>query len=74
MPRWRCGRFGWLLMLWEGKPRYHYNFFSLKRYDVMAAEPLTPGEHEIVVEFTPDAPMPGAPATVALFVDGTKVG
>ena len=64
---------GWSLMLWEGKPRYHYNFFGLERYDAMSAEPLAPGDHEIRVEFSPDSPAPAVPATVTLFVDGKQV-
>jgi hypothetical protein len=24
---------GFSLFLWEGKPRFHYNFFGLRRYD-----------------------------------------
>ena len=63
---------GWSLFLWEGKPRYHYNFFGLERYDAMAAEALAPGDHELRVEFNPDSPTPGAPATVTLFVDGKQ--
>src|SRR5262249_9647793 len=27
---------GWSLFLWKGKVRFHYNFFSIKRYDVAA--------------------------------------
>ncbi|MFN2191226.1 MAG: arylsulfatase, partial [Candidatus Promineifilaceae bacterium] len=64
---------GWSLMLWEGKPRYHYNFFGLERYDAMSDEPLAPGDHEIRVEFSPDSPAPAVPATVTLFVDGKQV-
>jgi arylsulfatase len=64
---------GWALMLWEGKPRYHYNFFGLERYDAMAGEPLSPGDHELRVDFQPDSPNPGVPATATLFVDGQQV-
>jgi arylsulfatase len=65
---------GWSLFLWEGKLRYHYNFFNINRYDVVSAQPLAPGKHTIKVEFTPDKPTPGAPATVKLSVDGKQVG
>ncbi len=65
---------GWSLMLWEGKPRYHYNFFGLERYDAMSNEPLSPGEHVVRVEFQPDSPNPGVPATATLLVDGEQVG
>jgi arylsulfatase len=63
---------GWSLFLWEGKPRYHYNFFGLERYDAMASEALGPGDHVLRVEFKPDAPTPGAPATATLFVDDVQ--
>ncbi len=64
---------GWSLFLWNGKPRYHYNFFNLQRYNAQAPEALKPGKHTIAFEFVPDAPTPGAPANVTLFVDGAKV-
>ncbi len=65
---------GWSLMLWEGKPRYHYNFFGLRRYDIVAPEKLSPGRHTVSFEFVPDSPRPGVPANAALFVDGVKAG
>jgi arylsulfatase len=63
---------GWSLMLWEGKARYHYNFFGLERYDLLS-EPLAAGDHVLRVEFTPDSPAPGVPATAMLLVDGEQV-
>ena len=65
---------GWSLFLWNGKPRYHYNFFGVRRYDVTATEALKPGRHTVSFELVPDAPTPGAPANVTLFVDGVKAG
>lgn len=64
---------GWSLFLWDGKPRFHYNFFGIKRYDVAAKEPLSAGRHTIAVEFQPDSPTPGGPATVSLSIDGKQV-
>ena len=61
---------GWSLFLWEGKARYHYNFFGIERYDVMSAEALSPGKHELKVELIPEVSAPGAPANVRLYVDG----
>ncbi|MFD7307931.1 arylsulfatase [Promicromonospora sp. NPDC059942] len=63
---------GFSLFLWEGRARYHYNYFGIERYDAVSASPLTPGSHTVVVEFTPDAPQPGSPATVVLRVDGAE--
>jgi arylsulfatase len=65
---------GFALFVWEGKARFHYNFFGMKRHDVVSPDKLSPGEHEIVVTFIPDAPKPGSPAKVALSVDGKVVG
>src|SRR5215831_8880510 len=31
---------GWSLFLWEGKVRFHYNFFAIRRYDVESLKPL----------------------------------
>jgi hypothetical protein len=56
--------------LWEGKVRYHYNYFGLERYDAVAENVLSPGKHTIVVDFQPDANQPGCPATVTASVDG----
>lgn len=64
---------GFALFLWEGRVRYHYNYFGLARYDATAPEPLAPGRHEIVLDFTPDAPAPGCPATATLSIDGAQV-
>ena len=50
---------GWSLFLWEGKARFHYNFFGLERTDVVSKEKLAPGKHTIEVAFTPDSPKPG---------------
>jgi arylsulfatase len=65
---------GFSLFLWEGKARFHYNFFGMKRHDAVSPEKLTPGEHTIVVTFLPDGPKPGGPASAALSVDGKVVG
>jgi len=64
---------GFSLFLWDGKPRFHYNFFAIKRYDATASEKLAPGKHTIEVAFTPQSPKPGSPADVVLSIDGKKV-
>jgi arylsulfatase len=64
---------GWSLFMWEGKVRFHYNFFAIKRYDFISPKPLAAGKHLIEVTFTPDSSTPGAPATVAVSVDGEVV-
>jgi len=64
---------GWSLFLWEGKARFHYNFFGIRRYDVTSPQPLAPGKHTIAVVFTPQSPKPGSPADVTLSIDGNEV-
>jgi hypothetical protein len=49
---------GWCLFLWEGKVRFHYNFFGIRRYDVVSPETLSPGKHMVEIEFTPDSASP----------------
>src|SRR5262245_6924756 len=65
---------GWALFMWEGKARFHYNFFGLQRHDVMSPEPLAPGRHTIITTITPETKKPGGPAKVTLSVDGKEVG
>jgi len=64
---------GWSLFLWEGKVRFHYNFFTIRRYDVTSPKVLSPGKHTIELTFKPDSPKPGAPAAVTLAIDGKQV-
>lgn len=64
---------GFSLFLWEGKARFHYNFFGMKRHDAVSPDPLDPGEHEIKVTFLPHGPEAGGPATAVLSVDGKAV-
>jgi hypothetical protein len=64
---------GFSLFLWEGKARFHYNFFAIKRYDVVSPDKLASGKHTIELAFTPEAPKPGSAAKVALSIDGKQV-
>ena len=64
---------GFSLFLWEGKARFHYNFFGMKRTDVISPEALSAGKHEIVVTFLPESEEAGCPAKVGLSIDGTVV-
>jgi arylsulfatase A-like enzyme len=66
---------GWTLFVEGDRLRYHYNWFTLERYDVVADSPLPRGRVRLRMEFdceTPDAP--GGPAVVRLFHDGRQVG
>lgn len=68
------GDAGWSLFGWEGKVRFHYNFFGIQRHDLIASEQLNPGRHSIVVTIAPESPRPGGPADVTMTVDGVFVG
>lgn len=64
---------GWSLFLWEGKPRFHYNYFGMRRHDAVGPGVVTPGDHTITLTIAPQAPTPGAPADAVLAVDGAEV-
>jgi hypothetical protein len=65
---------GWSLYLYEGRPRYCYNFLGLEHFFVSGADLLGAGTCQIRVEFDYDGGGVGKGATVALFVDGKQVG
>jgi arylsulfatase len=68
------GRFGgWALYCAEGRISYLYNYFDLTHYALRADEPLSPGRHEIRMEFEYDGGGHGLGGNAALVVDGTKV-
>lgn len=64
---------GFSLFFWEGKPRFHYNFFGLRRYDVVSPEALPAGKHSIELEFAPVSAKPGSPADVVLRINGKEI-
>jgi arylsulfatase A-like enzyme len=65
---------GWALYVHEGKPAYCYNMFGLRSFKVYGDDVLTPGEHQLRVEFTYDGGGLGKGGDAALFVDGKLVG
>ena len=67
------GRFGgWSLYCVDGRACYDYNYFGLAHHTVRATEPLTPGRHEIAVEFRYDGGGHGKGGTAILTVDDVK--
>ncbi len=65
---------GWSLFIDDDRLRYHYNWYNLERYDVIADSPLPRGKVEIRLEFHCDDPQTkGGPATVRLFCNGDLV-
>ncbi len=68
------GRFGgYGLYVLKGKPVFLYNFVDLQRFRWEAKDPLAPGKHTIVFDFTFDGPGFGKGGTGVLKVDGNEV-
>jgi arylsulfatase len=69
------GAFGGLsLYATDGKPAFCYNFFGLQQFKVYGPEALSPGDHQVRVEFTYDGGGVGKGGDVVLYVDGNQVG
>jgi arylsulfatase len=64
---------GWSLYLKAGRPAYCYNLFGLRRFTIAADTALTPGSHQVRMEFAYDGGGLGKGATVSLFADGEPV-
>jgi arylsulfatase A-like enzyme len=65
---------GWSLYAHERRLKYHYNFLGLLRFEVTAGSSLPAGKHQVRMEFAYDGGGLGKGASVALYVDGGKVG
>jgi len=66
------GRFNGLgLYLLQGKPVFHYNTVGVYRYTVAGPEPLPPGNHTILLDFTYDGGL-GKGGIARLMVDGKE--
>ena len=67
----RWGGFG--LYLLKGKPVFDYNMLILAQYRWVAQQPLTPGKHTIVFDYTYDGPGIAKGGSGVLSVDGQVV-
>ena len=73
------GKFGgYALGVFDGKPRFIYNYFGLSETSVSSPSALLPGNHVVRADFRrtgPPAPERGrgAPGVLTLSVDGRKV-
>jgi len=65
---------GWSVYANKGKLKYCYNLGGVQRFYVEAANPLTPGEHQVRVEFAYAGGGLAKGGKVALYTDGKKVG
>ena len=58
----------------HGKPKVCYNFFGLEQTYVEGAAALSPGEHQLRLEFAYDGGGIARGGTLSLYVDGSKAG
>jgi arylsulfatase A-like enzyme len=65
---------GWALYVKDGKLKYCYNLLGIHYFYVEAGSTLTPGEHQVRMEFKYDGGGLGKGGTASLYVDGNKVG
>jgi hypothetical protein len=65
---------GWSLYAKDGKPKYCYNLLGLQRFYVEGDGAIPVGTHQVRMEFAYDGGGAGKGGTVALYVDGHKVG
>jgi arylsulfatase len=57
-----------------GKLTYIYNFLGLQKFIVASTQVLSPGKHQIRMEFTYDGGGLAKGGNVTLFIDGKAVG
>ena len=67
------GRWGYGLYLLKGKPVFDYNMLILAQYRWEGQQPLSPGKHTIVYDYTYDGPGIAKGGTGVLKVDGQVV-
>jgi arylsulfatase A-like enzyme len=65
---------GWSLYLKDGVPSHCYNMLGLNLIKAVATEPLSPGNHQVRVEFAYDGDGLAKGADTTLLVDGSPVG
>jgi arylsulfatase len=65
---------GWSLYAKGGKLKYCYNFLGIYQFYAESTSTLTPGEHQVRMEFAYAGGGLGKGGDVSLFVDGKKVG
>ena len=65
---------GWSLYAKGGKLKYCYNLLGIQQFYVESATPLTPGKHQVRMEFAYEGGGLGKGGAVSLYVDGKKVG
>ena len=65
---------GWVFYVKEGKPTYFYNLAGLKQFTITSTQALSPGKHQVRMEFAYDGGGLAKGGNVSLFIDGKAVG
>jgi arylsulfatase A-like enzyme len=65
---------GWCLYAKGGKLKYCYNLLGIQQFYAESASELTPGDHQVRMEFAYDGGGIGKGGTAKLYVDGKQVG
>ena len=65
---------GWSLYAKGGKLKYCYNFVGIQLFYAESNQPLTPGDHQVRMEFAYAGGGLGKGGVATLYVDGKKVG
>ena len=65
---------GWSLYAKGGKLKYCYNLFGIQFFYAESSSALTPGDHQVRMEFAYDGGGLAKGGTASLYVDGKKVG
>ena len=65
---------GWSLYAKGGKLKYCYNFLGIQQFYAESSSALSPGEHQVRMEFAYAGGGLGKGGTATLYVDGKKVG
>ncbi|UFS59560.1 arylsulfatase [Subtercola endophyticus] len=65
---------GWSLYLHEGKPKYCHNLAGLMRFYAASDDVVSPGTHQVRMEFAYDGGGLAKGGLATLFIDGAEVG
>jgi arylsulfatase len=65
---------GWAFYALNGKAKFVYNLLGLHAFSTEAAEPISPGRHQVRMEFAYDGGGLAKGGNVTLFYDGQSVG
>lgn len=65
---------GWSLFLRDRRLVYHYNWFDMERYEIVSDMSVPSGDVDLKAFFAVEGTVPGGPAQVRLFINGTPSG